>query len=210
DAWGAATGTAWDAGRAADGGEAAPAAPETEESQAGTAEAQPATAAAHSETPAAADAQAAPLEAAEAEAFNRAAAAEEATHRLGNAFALVGALIRLAAEEESDVQSFAAHLSERVGALAEANGALDAADPPTQDVPALLSRAVRPYLSDRGPTARVDGPAARLRPGAARCLALILHELATNAVKHGALSHAGGHLAATLARGPDGSLSLTW
>ena len=45
---------------------------------------------------------------------------------------------------------------------------------------------------------RLDGPEIQLRPKAALTMGMIIHELATNAVKHGALSV------------PDGKIEVTW
>ena len=47
-------------------------------------------------------------------------------------------------------------------------------------------------FSDR---VNAGGPAVMLHPRAAQTLALVVHELATNATKHGALSRPGGHVA---------------
>ena len=59
---------------------------------------------------------------------------------------------------------------------------------------------------------RLLGPRLRLRPQSAQCLALIVHELATNAAKYGALSVAGGDLEVDWQVGsdPDHTVVLNW
>lgn len=59
---------------------------------------------------------------------------------------------------------------------------------------------------------RLLGPRLRLRPQSAQCLALIVHELATNAAKYGALSVAGGNLEVDWQVGldPDQTVVLSW
>jgi CheY-like chemotaxis protein len=57
---------------------------------------------------------------------------------------------------------------------------------------------------------RLGGPPVGLAPPAARLLALVLFELATNAVKHGALRRPGGRVRLDWTRGADGDLYLRW
>jgi two-component sensor histidine kinase len=65
-----------------------------------------------------------------------------------------------------------------------------------------------------GPTVSLDGPPVALAPSAVQPLAMVLHELATNAAKHGALSTPGGRVEVrwTVGRrkGEDGLLRLRW
>jgi two-component sensor histidine kinase len=49
-----------------------------------------------------------------------------------------------------------------------------------------------------------------LEPDAAQAVAVILHELATNASKYGALSGAKGQIKLTWSRAEDGQLALRW
>jgi two-component sensor histidine kinase len=55
-----------------------------------------------------------------------------------------------------------------------------------------------PAVALRGTRARINGPKLVLEPNAARTVAVTLHELATNAAKHGALST------------PDGCVEVEW
>ena len=56
----------------------------------------------------------------------------------------------------------------------------------------------------------LSGPTVSLAPGAVQPVSLLIHELATNAVKHGALSSRDGRVDIALAVLPDGSLQLRW
>ena len=57
---------------------------------------------------------------------------------------------------------------------------------------------------------RIDGPQVLLEPNAAQAIAVILHELATNAVKYGALSEADGQIELIWSHEADGQLNLRW
>jgi two-component sensor histidine kinase len=56
----------------------------------------------------------------------------------------------------------------------------------------------------------VDGPQVLLRPNDAQTVAIILHELATNAAKYGALSAPNGQVHLQWLHHADGQLVLTW
>ena len=57
---------------------------------------------------------------------------------------------------------------------------------------------------------RIDGPQVLLEPNAAQTIAVILHELATNAAKYGALSAANGQVDLKWSHEADGWLNLRW
>ncbi|MGU3467982.1 sensor histidine kinase [Methylobacterium sp. C33D] len=90
--------------------------------------------------------------------------------------------------------------------------------PPNRDIPGDIPGDVprdtsRDVPGASAPRITLDGPDLRLPPEGALALTMILHELCTNAVKHGALSVPGGRaaLAWTVEKGPDTeTLRLTW
>ena len=69
-----------------------------------------------------------------------------------------------------------------------------------------------PHAAGDGSNVTVDGPPVTLKPQAALFLALVLHELSTNAAKYGALSVADGRVevAWTIARDHPPRLELSW
>ena len=138
---------------------------------------------------------------AEAKALlERALVIREQTHRAKNTFAILSALAQQSAHGATNVEDFRDRLTERVRALSSAYSLMSASEP---DAPVELGELVRLALSPFTDAymARlriVGGPVVRFAPSAAIPLALCLHELATNAVKHGALS------------APEGRLRLGW
>jgi two-component sensor histidine kinase len=73
----------------------------------------------------------------------------------------------------------------------------------------VADRALGPFLGATPGQIEMRGPPAWLQPGAALSVALIFHELATNAVKYGALSVEGGRVDLTWTLIGD-DLTLTW
>jgi two-component sensor histidine kinase len=75
-----------------------------------------------------------------------------------------------------------------------------------------LSAIANQELAPYGQEARVqiNGPEVLLEPGMAQSIAVVLHELATNAVKYGALSTARGRVALKWSDEGDGRLVLHW
>jgi two-component sensor histidine kinase len=135
------------------------------------------------------------------EALNR-----ELLHRVKNMLATVNAMAVLTARH-SEPDGFIDALSGRMQALERATGLLGVDENAPCETGQLVEAAIAPFRA--GDNFRVEGPPCDLPRAACVPLSLALHELATNAVKYGALSAADGRvsLAWTLA---DGVLRLVW
>ena len=127
----------------------------------------------------------------------------ELNHRIKNLFAVTGGMIALSARSAATPKEYASNIRGRLNALAFAHdlilpsieaGAL--ADPTSLEM--LLRRILSPYVDvpsvSSGARLIVDGPFVPLGARAVTTFALILHELATNAAKYGALSVEEGNL----------------
>jgi two-component sensor histidine kinase len=134
-----------------------------------------------------------------------AALLRELDHRVKNAFAVVLGLIQGSARGAAgrDAASFAKDLSGRVMALSRAHdlvrpavaGAPSASPAAATTMTALVGVVIEPYLGpETAPRISLSGPLVSVGPRAAPGLALVLHELATNALKHGALSTGNGRV----------------
>lgn len=131
----------------------------------------------------------------------RALLARELDHRAKNALAVVQAALRLT--PRTDVDSYARAVESRIMALARAHTLLAAAGWTGAELRPLVEQeldAFRPALPPGATGERhlLEGPAIRIPPEAAQALSMALHELATNAAKHGALSV------------PEGRLQVRW
>jgi two-component sensor histidine kinase len=69
---------------------------------------------------------------------------------------------------------------------------------------------LNPYCTQGTSRADVDGPDLFLKPQSAQLIAMVLHELTTNAVKYGALSVATGRVRVEWSHGANGKLALRW
>jgi two-component sensor histidine kinase len=129
--------------------------------------------------------------------------AMEMSHRVKNLFAMVDGLIRLSASGAGSKEQMARDLSGRLRALTDAHGLIrrnagDTASPNGASyLGELVGTILRPHIAvDGQPGARfsVSGPAIQCSQRAANGIALVLHELATNALKYGALQADDGHI----------------
>ena len=144
----------------------------------------------------------------------------EVDHRAKNALAVVQAVLRLT--PASEPRAFVAAVEARVAALARAHSLLAEGGWSGADLRAIAERELAPYAASRhggaamqGPPAVfLDGPPVPLAPAAVQPFAMMLHELATNAAKHGGLSALGGRVEvrwrAGRVTGGDGVLRLRW
>jgi PAS domain S-box-containing protein len=121
----------------------------------------------------------------------------ELDHRAKNALAVVQAALRLTPRD--DAATFARSVEGRVSALARAHTLLAEGRWRGTDLRAVVEGALAPFLGrpDEGANAELEGPPVALGPAAVQALSMALHELATNAAKHGALSSPTGRLVVT-------------
>ena len=70
------------------------------------------------------------------------------------------------------------------------------------ELSAVAAQELAPYAEEA--RVRIDGPQVLLEPGTAQAIAVVLHELATNAAKYGALSTAKGRVALKWSHEADG------
>lgn len=141
--------------------------------------------------------------------------AQELSHRIKNIFAVLTGIISLSARSRPEVKAFADELRQRVYALGEAHDFLrphsHISRPPENQgsLKSLIERLMQPFREDGEGRLAFHGEDADIDEGAATPLALLFHELGTNAAKYGALSAGGGRVDIT--GHPDGErYHLTW
>jgi two-component sensor histidine kinase len=122
----------------------------------------------------------------------------ELNHRVRNTLAVVQSVAEQTARMTRDPAAFWEAFAGRLRAMARAHDTLAGRGwPDGADLRGLLEAELAPYLhaaGPAGPQAELDGPPVQLGPTTAVALALGIHELATNAARHGALSASAGRV----------------
>ncbi|WP_439568326.1 sensor histidine kinase [Sphingopyxis sp.] len=133
----------------------------------------------------------------------------ELHHRMRNLFATVSAIISLTRHAATDVDDYVERITGRLDALNRAQNVLLGANFMTGSMHALLREVEAAF-----PRIRWSGPDLLLPENALVAMALVFNELATNAVKHGALSGAAGDVDVRWTQDPEGDeprlFRLTW
>ena len=119
--------------------------------------------------------------------------ARELNHRVKNLFAIVPAILDLSMRGTSDPAELRESVRLRMAALARAHTLTIAASSLEEGVllEAMVDAVLEPY-EDRSDRVVVSGPPVRLASRGGSAVGLALHELATNAIKYGALSNETG------------------
>lgn len=132
---------------------------------------------------------------------------DELNHRVKNILAVIKSVIGQPVEQGRTLESYVGALKGRIQALSFAHDQVMRGDGG-----GLLSDLLKAELSPFAGTAHLtlDGPEALLDSRGFSVLAQVLHEMATNAAKYGALSRQGGTLEVAWAAGPTGDCHLQW
>lgn len=134
--------------------------------------------------------------------------AREAEHRTKNVLQAVQTVVHLSQAQTTEDLKRA--IEGRIQAMANAHGLFAQTRWLGADLAVLTRQELAPYLEHDRPRARLDGPHIPLDPKAAQAIAIVLHELTTNAAKYGALSVADGRVEIKWIRRSHDRLSLTW
>jgi PAS domain S-box-containing protein len=113
----------------------------------------------------------------------------ELDHRVKNALATVTAVISHTQQGSRSVADFAAALDGRIRSMASTHELLSSRHWQDLSLIELIRRELAPYAASKN--IEINGPTVLLKPEAGQALAMVLHELATNAAKYGALSSKG-------------------
>jgi light-regulated signal transduction histidine kinase (bacteriophytochrome)/CheY-like chemotaxis protein len=118
----------------------------------------------------------------------------ELDHRVKNTIASIQALVRQTSQSAQTVTGFVEGLDGRIRSMAKAHSLLSQSRWESVSIKRLVQEELEPYQNTQSKIT-LSGSDLLLTPKSALSLSLAIHELATNAVKYGALSKAGGALA---------------
>lgn len=123
---------------------------------------------------------------------------KELTHRAKNMFAIILAISRQIAKHSASMRDFQVALESRLNSLSTSYKVFEKENWQAALIDDLVRSQISFVTKQDMPQIKIDGPKLRLQPTPAEYLGLAIHELATNAVKHGALSV------------PTGAVSIRW
>lgn len=140
--------------------------------------------------------------------------ARELNHRVQNLFSVVLSIVTLSGRKRPSGGDVVETIRSRIHALSLAHSASQGSGQNASvELGSVVANTMRPYADDEGRRITVTGPNIRLPIRAITPLGMIVHELATNAVKYGALSVESGRVdiswqVTECATGPE--LTLCW
>jgi PAS domain S-box-containing protein len=136
----------------------------------------------------------------------------ELDHRVKNVLATVSAVASRSQDASLTGADFAATLAGRIQSMAATHELLSCRQWKGVSVRELVRRELAPYVT--GSNTELDGPELTLCPEAAQAVSMVLHELTTNAAKHGALSTDGGHVSVRWGQvmngNPEARIRIEW
>ena len=137
----------------------------------------------------------------------------ELHHRVKNTLATVQAIVSSTARTASSIDEFYQGFVGRIVSLAHTHNLLTEDDWQKAPLDQLLRNELGPYDDGMDRRVRLDGPPVELPSEAAVPIGMAVHELTTNAAKHGALSRSGGRVNVTWTVETSGEtpiLEFTW
>jgi len=123
---------------------------------------------------------------------------DELNHRVKNMLTVVVSLAAQTLRRSQTLEEFSLAFMGRVQALTASYTLLSNQNWLSVSLREVLSEEIKPYASQDRPNIVLDGPDIQLAPTGALAMGMAIHELATNAMKYGALSV------------PDGLVNITW
>src|SRR5262249_22005975 len=135
----------------------------------------------------------------------------ELDHRVKNILAQVAVVAVSTRQGSHSIDGFLRSLDGRIQSMAAAHTLLSKSGWQSVGLDALVRNQLAPYAT--GTNLTINGTDHILNPAETQAVAKVLHELVTNAAKHGALSIPGGHVSVKWDRKPNGdgtNLSIVW
>ncbi len=133
----------------------------------------------------------------------------ELNHRVRNILALIRGLISQTRSSAQTVEGFVATLDDRVAALARAHDQITSQSWGPARLSDLLEVETGAFLGAKRAQVKLEGPPLMIQPSAFTTLALVFHELMTNAAKYGALSDS-GQVTVAWRLSSEGDLLMDW
>ena len=130
--------------------------------------------------------------------------ADEMSHRVKNMYMVASSIVQMSAKNVSSTHEMSEAVLSRLSALGRAHGLARETAAERVSLEDLLKSVLEPYMN-----CEITGPPVYLAERALAPLVMTFHELATNAVKYGALSVSHGRVEISWTLN-DSNVDLTW
>ncbi len=132
----------------------------------------------------------------------------ELSHRSKNLLTVIQGIAHRTARTSSSLQEFEDRFGRRLAALAASHNVLISQDGKAAQLDALVREQLSSFIDQDTNRIEVRGPTVFVNANSAQMIGLAIHELATNAVKHGSLALPTGRVSITWDNGAGGGSSL--
>lgn len=134
----------------------------------------------------------------------------ELNHRMRNVFALISGVVALSREGANGIEAFVERLRGRIESLSRAHDQVTAEAGVAAWLHHLLRAEASAWLEPGNERVSLDGPSVFLTTHAFATIALVIHEMMTNAAKYGALSTGNGKIDIAWTIASSASLVIEW
>jgi len=135
---------------------------------------------------------------------------EELNHRVKNMLTVVNAMARQTLASTPSPEEFTERFVRRIDALGRTHSLLSREQWGTVQLCEVARDSLEPYTIEDKNRVALNGPPVALDPKTALALGIVFHELATNAIKHGALSNRDGRVRMGWEFADNGRVALGW
>jgi two-component sensor histidine kinase len=135
---------------------------------------------------------------------------EELNHRVKNMLTVVNAMARQTLATSPSPEEFTEKFLRRIDALGRTHGLLSREYWGSVQLFEVARESLEPYMLEDKNRVLFKGPPIALDPKSALALGIVFHELATNAIKHGAMSNNEGKVALTWRLNGQERVKLRW
>jgi len=135
---------------------------------------------------------------------------DEVNHRVKNTMATVQAIVRRVLKDNDVPKNTRDAVMARLMSLSRSHDLLSSVMWREATVADVVASALEPFMDEAGSRFTISGPNAKSGPKFVLVMGMALHELATNAIKHGALSGTHGHVNLVWDVSSDGHFSMLW
>lgn len=118
----------------------------------------------------------------------------ELQHRVRNTLAIIRSIVRRTALSSTSVEDFEQHLDGRLGSFARTQAYVTRHPDRGVDLELIVRDEMLAHATDGSQQVRIEGPQVRLSANQAQTFGLAVHELTSNAIKHGALASDGNRV----------------